>query len=172
MASAPTQGRTQRVLIGGATAPLSLWNDTTINGTIPGLSTGTYPVYVQVQNASSTTALSVGFFSVLLPTAAGISITTAPIGTPFTIAGSGFGPYARTLTRVLIGSAAAPLSVWTDTTISGTVPNLSTGTYPVSIQRSATGSNMSIAPFSVQVVTPTVAAISPSSGPIRRELHL
>ena len=110
--------------------------------------------------------MNVGFFTVQLPTAASISITTAPIGTPFTITGSGFGPYAGSLSRVQIGSTTAPLATWNDTTISGTVPNLSTGIYPVAIQRSATGSYMTITPFSVQVVTPTVAAISPSSGPI------
>ncbi len=59
---------------------------------------------------------------------------TGPIGIPFTITGSGFGAYAGANTEVLIGGATAPLSIWNDTNISGTIPGLSTGTYPVYVQ--------------------------------------
>ncbi|HXS99087.1 MAG TPA: IPT/TIG domain-containing protein [Elusimicrobiota bacterium] len=156
-------GAATEVLIGGATAPLSVWNDTTINGTIPGLSTGTYPVLIQI----STSVLPAGFFSVLLPSANSISVASAPIGATFTIAGSQFGPYAGSQTRVLIGGVTAPLSAWNDDVIAGTVPGLSTGTYSIAIQR-ATGDGglMGINPFSLQVTAPVIASISPSSGPI------
>jgi hypothetical protein len=156
-------GGNTRVLFGAVSAPLSVWNDTTIDGSIPNLSTGTYSVTVAI----GTNTLGVGSFTVLYPTATSINISSGPIGSPFTIAGAQFGPYGGGLTRVLIGGATAPLSLWNDNAISGSIPALSTGTYAVQVQR-ATGDGglMSITPFSVQVIGPSPTGLTPSSGPI------
>lgn len=156
-------GGNTRVLFGAVSAPLSVWNDTTIDGSIPNLSTGTYSVSVAI----GTNTLGVGSFTVLYPTATSINISSGPIGSPFTIAGAQFGPYGGGLTRVLIGGATAPLSLWNDNAISGSIPALSTGTYAVQLQR-ATGEGglMSITPFSVQVIGPSPTGLTPSSGPI------
>lgn len=157
------QGANTRVLFGGAAAPLSVWNDTTIDGTVPGLSTGTYAVSVVI----GTNTYPAGGFTVLYPTATAISVSSGPIGAPFVISGAQFGPYAGGLTRVLIGGATAPLSVWNDNTVAGTIPALSTGVYTVQVQR-ATGDGgvMSLSPFSMTVVGFNPTGFSPSSGPI------
>ncbi|PIR15057.1 MAG: hypothetical protein COV48_16510, partial [Elusimicrobia bacterium CG11_big_fil_rev_8_21_14_0_20_64_6] len=51
-------GGNTKVKFGATAAALSLWNDTQIKGTIPGLSTGAYAVTVERQNASSVTVVS------------------------------------------------------------------------------------------------------------------
>ncbi len=160
-------GTNTRVLVGGATAPISAWNDTAINGTIPGLSTGTYTVAVARMGTSSDTLLTVGAFQVLLPSATAISVSSAPIGAPFILTGTAFGPYAGANTSVLIGGTTAPISVWNDSDIEGTVPGLSTGTYPIVIRRQAAdGFTASASPFELMVVAPSPQDISPSSAPI------
>ncbi len=160
-------GVNTRVLIGGATAPISVWNDASIKGTIPGLSTGTYLVAVARHNVSSDTVTPVADFQVLLPSATSVSVSSSPIGAPFTLTGTAFGPYAGANTRVLIGGTTAPISVWNDTTIKGSVPGLSTGTYPVSIQRqTADGYVASVSPYELTVVAPTPQGVAPSSAPI------
>ncbi|MBI2787327.1 MAG: IPT/TIG domain-containing protein, partial [Elusimicrobia bacterium] len=159
-------GANTRVKFGTVAAPLSVWNNTTISGTIPGLSTGSYAVAIERQNASSVTSVSAGSFAVTDLNTAALNVSSGPIGVPFTITGMGFGPYAGTLSRVLVDGATAPLSVWNNTTIAGTLPGVTPGAKTIVIQRAA-GSVLSTSDgFAFEVTVPSVTAVSPSSGPI------
>jgi len=164
----PYAGSLSQVLIGGATTPLSVWNDATIKGTVPGsLLPGTYPLLAQRRTSDGGLVLSNAVdFTVVAPFGAALSVSSGPIGVPFTITGSGFGTYSGANTLVLIGEMTAPLSVWNDTTITGTVPGLSTGTYPIIVERLQGGSVSSSTVGAFSVVAPTIFSLSPSSGPI------
>ncbi len=154
------------VLLGSASAAVSAWTDSTISGTIPALSPGAYPVYVEVIQGASTAMSCVATFTVTNLAIPPPSPAAGPIGTPFTLTGSGFGPYSGTNTQVLIGGATVVLSLWNDTTITGTVPTLSSGTQPMWLERfSGSGLETSNTVY-FQIVTPAIASISPSSGPI------
>ncbi|MBI5210421.1 MAG: IPT/TIG domain-containing protein [Elusimicrobia bacterium] len=164
----PYNGANTRVLIGGATAPLSLWNDTTISGTIPGLTPGIVPVLVERAAAGGLVSSNTSYFEVTLPSVASISPSSGPIGVVFTLTGTSFGPYNGANTQVLIGTSTAALSLWNDTTIKGAVPGtLGPGPYPVVVRRkSSDGGLVETAPVSFQVAGLYLASISPSSGPI------
>lgn len=161
-------GANTQVLLGGATVPISVWNDTRIVGTVPGvLSPGSYPVQVQRKASGGGVVLSNAVnFDVLALGLASVTPSTGPIGISFSLAGSGFGTYAGGNTQVLIGGTAAAVSVWNDTNIQGLIPALSTGAYPVTVERlQGTGVALSnVATFTVTALT--LAAPVPSSGPI------
>ena len=160
-------GANTRVKIGLSTTPVSVWNDTTVKGSIPNLSSGTYDVTLERQFVSSTGVTAVGSFQVtpLSPTA--LSVSSGPIGLPFTITGTSFGPYAGALTRVLVGGTTAPISVWNDTTIKGTIPGISTGSVALVITRaSSDGGLMASEPAPFNVTAPFISASDPDSGPI------
>jgi hypothetical protein len=159
-------GGNTRVKFGTLAAPVSVWNDTQIKGTIPGLSTGTYAVTIERQNVSSVTAVSAGDFAVTGLSSATLSVSSGPIGVPFTFVGAGFGPYAGTLSRVLVDGAAAPVSVWNDTTITGTIPGVTPGAKTIVIERQAGSFLSTSGGFAFEATVPSVTAVSPSSGPI------
>ncbi|MFA5162765.1 MAG: IPT/TIG domain-containing protein [Elusimicrobiales bacterium] len=157
------------VLIGGATAQLSLWNGTTIQGTIPGaLAAGTYTVVAQRIYTSSADVSNAVSFTVTTPSVYGVSPSSGPIGQTFVLAGAEFGQYAGSLTRVLIGGATCPLSLWNGTTVQGTIPGaLSAGTYPVVLERrTSDGGSVVAGTVAFTVVAPRLDSVSPSSGPI------
>ncbi|MBI2788189.1 MAG: IPT/TIG domain-containing protein, partial [Elusimicrobia bacterium] len=162
----PYSGSNTRVKFGTLAAPLSVWNDTQIKGTVPGLSTGVYAVLIERQNVSSVTAVSAGDFAVTDLNSATLNVSSGPIGVPFTFTGSGFGPYAGTLSRVLVDGATAPLSVWNDTTITGTIPGVTPGAKTIVIQRAAGTALSTSDGFAFEVTVPSVTGVSPSSGPI------
>ncbi|MDP3541634.1 MAG: IPT/TIG domain-containing protein [Elusimicrobiota bacterium] len=163
----PYGGSNTRIKFGTLAAPVSVWNDTTIKGTIPGLSTGVYAVAIERQNVSSLTVTSAGLFTVTDLNTAVLNISSGPIGVPFSIAGTGFGPYAGALSRVLLGGATAPLSVWNDTTISGTLPAVPPGETTILIQRATADGGLSTSEgFAFEVTVPSVTSVSPSSAPI------
>ncbi|MCR4296531.1 MAG: IPT/TIG domain-containing protein, partial [Elusimicrobia bacterium] len=160
-------GANTKIKFGTVSAPVSVWNDTTIKGTIPGLSTGAYAVTIERQNVSSLTVTDAGIFTVTDLNNAVLNISSGPIGVPFSIAGSGFGPYAGALSRVLLGGATAPLSVWNDTTISGTLPATAPGETTILIQRATADGGLSTSEgFAFEVTVPSVTSVSPSSAPI------
>ncbi|MCR4295667.1 MAG: IPT/TIG domain-containing protein, partial [Elusimicrobia bacterium] len=159
-------GANTRVTFGGVLAPLSLWNDTTITGTVPALSTGVVDVVVERQQGSDIVMSQVSTFTVAELAPSAMTPDTGPIGTVFTITGTGFGPYAGANTRVLIGGATTALSLWNDTTITGTIPNLPAGAQPVWLERSAGDGVSSSATSYFNVTTPAVATLTPSSAPI------
>ncbi|MBI5210844.1 MAG: IPT/TIG domain-containing protein [Elusimicrobia bacterium] len=162
----PYNGANTRVLIGATTAPLSLWNETTISGTVPGLAAGQNAVRIERQSGSMVSASNSVEFLVTVPQVGSLTPSSGPIGAPFTITGTSFGPYSGANTRVLIGGTTAPLSLWNDTTISGTIPGLSPGIVPVLVERAAAGGLVSSNTSYFEVTLPSVASISPSSGPI------
>jgi sugar lactone lactonase YvrE len=156
-----------RVRFGTILSPLSVWNDTTISGNVPGLSTGTYPVFIEVQTGASIADTGAGLFTVFLPSVTALSPPSGPIGTPFTLSGAQFGPYNNAGTIVLIGGQSAPLSLWNDTAIMGTVPNLGAGAQPVVVERTTPDGGLATsATFYFNVTVPTAAPIAPSTGPI------
>jgi hypothetical protein len=158
-------GSSTQLFVGTVTAPLSLWNDTTIQGTIPGLSTGIYVVTISTPGSGG--AIFAGNFTVTALSSATLSPASGPIGTPFTFTGASFGPYAGALTTVLVGGTTSPLSVWNDNQISGNIPFVSSGTQNVVIQRTASGGGIETsAAYAFSVTVPTITTISPSSGPI------
>ncbi|MEQ1920784.1 MAG: IPT/TIG domain-containing protein, partial [Elusimicrobiota bacterium] len=159
-------GTNTRVKFGTTVAALSLWNDTTILGTVPPLSTGSWTVIVERQQGTSIVASNLSSFTVTALTPGSLTPTSGPIGAPFTLIGSGFGPYAGTNTRLLIGGATAALSVWNDTTISGTIPALPAGVQPLWLERVSGAGLQSSDTIYLTVVEPAIAAITPSSGPI------
>lgn len=160
-------GANTRIKFGALAAPVSVWNDTTIVGTIPGLSTGAYAVTIERQNASSVTIVSAGAFTVTDLSSATFSISSGPIGVPFTFIGAGFGPYAGTLSHVLVGGTTASLSVWNDTTITGTIPGVAPGARSIVLQRATSDGGLSTSvEFTFEVTVPSITAVVPSSGPI------
>ncbi|MDX6768773.1 MAG: IPT/TIG domain-containing protein [Elusimicrobiota bacterium] len=159
-------GANTRVLFGATTASISVWNDTTISGRVPALSTGDYAVIVERQQGAGISSAFVSTFTLTELVAADLSPSSAPAGAPFTISGSGFGPYAGADSRVLIGGATAPISVWNDSQIKGSVPGVPAGVHELVIERAVGGSVQASAPAAFEVLTPFIASVDPSSGPI------
>ncbi|MGD9641335.1 MAG: IPT/TIG domain-containing protein [Elusimicrobiales bacterium] len=158
-----------RVLLGGATMPLTLWTDTKIQGAIPGtLPTGDYELLVERALNGGVVRTSTTTFSLRDMEAYWLAPSTGPIGMPFTITGVGFGNYSSVYTHVLIGDTTAPLSLWTDSKIQGTVPgSLVSGQYPVLVERrTADGGLMRTSPMTFEVVNVSVASMTPVAGPI------
>ena len=100
---------------------------TSTSTTVFGLAPGTL-YYAGVRAANAVFAVTGHSNLASTQTLAGLpglalSPAIGPIGMPFSITGTGFGAYDGANTRVKFGLASAPLSVWNDTTISGTVPS-------------------------------------------------
>ena len=157
-----------KVLIGGTTCPLTLWTDTKVQGTIPGgLAAGEYPVVVErTLNGGQVQSVPVAF-TVAVPEAYSLSPTSGPIGLPFTIMGANFGNYVANYTRVLIDGAAAPLTLWTDTKIQGTIPgSLVDGDHEVIVERALNGGVVRTSTFTFTAGTPYLGAVSPSTASV------
>ncbi|MBI5743101.1 MAG: IPT/TIG domain-containing protein, partial [Elusimicrobia bacterium] len=156
---------TTKVLVGGVAAPLTLWNDTQIKGTVPGtLAAGAHAVTV-VRGTS--TLADAGTFQVLAAQAGEVLPSSGAIGVPFTINGANFGNYVANYTRVLIGGTTCPLTLWTDTQIKGTVPGaLAAGDYELVVERELNGGAVATQPLAFKVVAPELYAIIPTSGSI------
>src|SRR5262249_30461697 len=91
-------------------------------------------------------------------------ITMGPVGTPFTLIGTGF-TGTKPLTGVSINSVAATnVVVVSDTKITGVIPSTTTG--PTTIQVTTSGGPGST-PFNVtNAVAPSNITFSPSHGPV------
>ncbi|MEA3307840.1 MAG: IPT/TIG domain-containing protein, partial [Elusimicrobiota bacterium] len=156
------------VLIGGATAPLTLWTDTQIKGTIPGtLENGEHAVIVERNINGGLTQTSSMTFTLTIPQAYSLSPSSGPIGLPFTIDGISFGTYSSGKTTVLIGGATAPLTLWTNTQIKGTIPGtIDSGNHSVIVERNINGGLVQTSPMAFDITLPQAYSIIPSSGPI------
>ena len=156
------------VLIGGTTAPLTLWTDTRIQGTVPGsLAAGDYPLLVERDVNGGSVQSSTLTFTVTNPSLAAVSPSSGPIGVPFTVTGMNFGNYVSGYTNVLIGGTTAPLTLWTDTRIQGTVPGINAGVYPLIVERrTASGGLVRTSSATFAVVGVNIASMTPVAGPI------
>ncbi|MDQ7774178.1 MAG: IPT/TIG domain-containing protein [Elusimicrobiales bacterium] len=157
-----------KVLIGGATAPLTLWSDTQIKGTIPGsLAAGEYPLVVERNLNGGQVQSQPLAFNVTTPMAYTLNPSSGPIGLPFVITGENFGNYVANYTKVLIGGAAAPLTLWTDTQIKGTIPGaLPPGEYGLYVERALNGGVVQSSTFTFTVGAPYLATVSPSTAAV------
>ena len=158
-----------KVLIGGTTAPVSLWSDTKIQGAVPGsLAAGDYDLVVErsINGGDVTTAPLA--FKVVVPELYDLSPASGAIGVPFTLSGANFGNYSANYTRVLINGTTTPLALWTDVNLQGTIPgSLANGVYPLQVERrTADGGLVQTSTFSFEVVGITISSMSPISGPI------
>jgi hypothetical protein len=159
-------GANTQVLIGGATTPISLWNDAKIQGTVPALASGTYTLQVERLQGGYSALSNAYSFGVTASQIASMTPSSAPIGAPFTIAGASFGPYNGSNTRVKFNGLVAPISVWNDTTISGSVPGaVAAGSATVVVEIAAGGTVASSPAPSFLVLVPTISSITPSYGP-------
>ena len=153
-----------RVLIGGATAPLTLWSDSKIQGTVPGLlASGTYDVAVERALNGGLVRTSTVPFTLVIPSIASVTPPSGAIGVPFTITGTNFGNYVANYTVVLIGGATAPLTLWSDTKIQGTIPGVAPGDYDLVVQRELNGGVVTTPPAQLKVIVPTLTGITPST---------
>jgi hypothetical protein len=131
-----------KVLIGGTTAPLTLWTDTKIQGRLPFMPGGNYPVQVQRSLNGGLSESATAYITVVEPVISSMTPVSGPAGKVFSLFGTGFGPYDASQTRLTIGGVASTLSLWTDTNIKGTIPaSLSYGTYTVVAARGQALSN-------------------------------
>lgn len=106
---------TSAVVIGGQTAAVTNWADTSIEVTVPSLSAGMHDVKVVVAGQASNTAMLM-----TEPQVSSVSPAGGSGGDPVIISGTGFGTGAGN--RVEIGGAEATVSSWTDTEIRVVVP--------------------------------------------------
>jgi IPT/TIG domain/Secretion system C-terminal sorting domain len=162
-----SSGKTN-VLIGGTTAPLTLWNDTQIKGTIPGtLEAGDYDVKVQIIDGETTTVSNTLNFTLTNPVLSALAPSSGPIGLPFIIDGESFGNYSSGKTIVLIGGTTAPLTLWNDTQIKGTVPGtIGSGEHSVIVERNINGGLVQTSSGTFTLTAPQAYSLNPSSGPI------
>lgn len=94
------------------------------------------------------------------PSISSLSVTSGPVNTAVTIAGSGFGAAQGTSTIALNGTAASP-TAWSDTSIGINVPvGATTGPIVVSVG----GANSNGVTFTV---TPYITRLSLSTGPVQ-----
>jgi hypothetical protein len=162
----PYAGANTRLLLGGTTVSVSVWNDTTITGAVPVLAEGAQPLWLERRSGARLQSSNTVYFEVLVPAIAGVSPEAGPIGVPFTLTGTGFGLYGGANTQVLFGTVPASVSLWSDASIKGTVPALAPGAYALSVRRAQGGAAVLSAPSTFTVLVPEPAGINPSSAPI------
>ncbi|MDD2772247.1 MAG: IPT/TIG domain-containing protein [Elusimicrobiales bacterium] len=132
------------VLIGGTTASMTLWTESRIQGTLPYLTTGQYPVVVR-RYAGNTIAQT--YITIVAPTITAASPQTAEAGGAFTLTGTAFGGYSggqlngKPAARVMVdGSAVCALSSWTDSQIRGIIPDdTAAGPHTFTVVREGSG---------------------------------
>src|SRR5712664_3129691 len=150
------QGSSTVTFNGTAAAPASAWSATSITVMVPvGATTGNIVVTVfgQASNGSP-------FTRVLPPTITSLSQISGAVGVSITITGTNFGTLQGTSTVTFNGTAAAPASAWSTTSITVTVPvGATTGNVVVNVL--GTASNGS--PFTV---APTITSLSQTSGAV------
>jgi hypothetical protein len=155
------------VLLGDTTAPITVWNDTTVKFTVPGaLGAGIYDVKLKRVSGSTVTLISAPYFTVTLPELYGLEPSSGPIGIPFTLLGASFGNYKAGSARVLIGGTTSVITQWTDTKIKGTAPSLEAGDYGLWVEREFNGGLVRTSSLTFSIITPVIDAIAPFVGPI------
>src|SRR5882672_4107341 len=150
------QGSSTVTFNGNTAAAASAWSATSITVLVPaGATTGN--VVVTVFGVASNGS---PFTIVLPPTITSLSQISGAVGVSITITGTNFGTLQGTRTVTFNGTAAAPASAWSTTSITVTVPvGATTGNVVVNVL--GTASNGS--PFTV---APTITSLSQSSGAV------
>ncbi|HOX22967.1 MAG TPA: IPT/TIG domain-containing protein, partial [Elusimicrobiales bacterium] len=158
-------GANTRVKVGVSTAPISVWNDTKIQGTIPGVAGGSYELAIERVTGDGGLMRATTSFMVTVPEVSSVVPSTGPIGLPLVINGSSFGTYNGANTRVKINGVVMPVTSWTDTKIQGTVPGMAQpGNYPLVVERATADGGLSQSTVvTFGVIAPQLTTISPSS---------
>ena len=175
--SGPTTGGTSVTItgtnLGGATAvrfgasAATITSDTTtqIVATSPAAAAGTVDITVTTAGGTSGVSSADQFtYVVAAPTVTGISPTSGPTagGTSVTITGTSF----TGATAVMFGSTAATsFTVNSPTQITAVAPAEAVGTVDITVTTTAGTSAVSPADQFAYVTGPTVASVSPTSGP-------
>jgi hypothetical protein len=151
----PYVGANTRVTFNGVVAPVSVWNDHNISGTVPGaVSTGPAVLVVERAAGAGVSSSAEQAFEVLRPIISTVSPSYGPAGTVVSLTGHGFGPYAGTATQLLVAGTTVSVSVWNDATIRWTVTAaFSNGDYPLVVRRSPVGGTVDSEPASFTVGT-------------------
>ena len=103
----------------GAAANMSIvsWADGQVVATAPsGLQVGSYGVYLNTEGLST---YSGEFSIVLAPVISSVTPLSGIIGTQITIAGSNFGAQQG---QILLAGQAVPVAIWSNTSVTATVP--------------------------------------------------
>ena len=150
------------VTIGGIAATVvTVVNTTSITATTPAGTAGAQSVIVTTPGGPGT--LTDGFTYEVTPTVTNISPNSGPVagGTAVTITGTGF---ASGATVTIGGNAATGVTVVSSTSITATTPAGTAGTQSVVV--TTTGGPGTLTNGFTYVAAPTVASISPNSGPL------
>ena|GEM_PF-2193313 len=173
-------GQETRLRIGASTVPVTSWTNTKITAKIPGMGhesycegaeacamqPGIYPVSIQRVQGAADESVFVASFTLTPLAVSSLAPAQAPIGSSFTLTGTGFGPANGAYTQVLINGTSAPLATWTDTKIGAKVPGtLAPGIYPLWIERRTTdGAVQASASMDFTVVVPQISSMTPTGG--------
>jgi len=173
-------GQETRLRIGASTVPVTSWTNTKITAKIPGMGhesycegaeacamqPGIYPVSIQRVQGAADESVFVASFTLTPLIVSSLAPVQAPIGSSFTLTGTGFGPANGAYTQVLINGTSAPLVTWTDTKIGAKVPgSLAPGSYPLWIERRTTdGAVQASASMDFTVVVPQISSMTPTAG--------
>ncbi len=149
-----TQG-SSTVNFGTTAATVTSWSNTSIVVTAPNIAANSYNVSATVGGVASNSVA----FSIVAPSITTITPASGAVGSSVTIAGSNFGASQGTST-LKFGTAAATVNLWSNTSITATVPSLPLGSSNVTVTVGANASNAT----AYAVAAPVLSAISPASG--------
>jgi hypothetical protein len=152
-----TQG-TSTVMFGSSTATVTGWSNTSVVAIVPGNLSAFTNVAVQVV-VSGATSNAVNF--AIAPSITSVSPTSGPVGTSVTITGTNFASMQGS-TVTFNGTAATPTS-WSPTSIVVPVPNGATTGNAVVTVGGLTSNGVA---FTVPPPPPSIASLSPTSGPV------
>src|SRR5436190_8433850 len=154
------------VTVGGTAATaVTVVNSSTITATTPAHAAGA--VGLTVTNPDSQAATLAGSFTFVVPppTVSGVSPASGSSsgGTAVTITGTGF---AAGATVTIGGNAATGVTVVNSTSITATTPAHAAGGVGVTVTNADSQSGTAASAFTYVAPAPTVASVSPASGPI------
>ena len=155
------------IVFNGTAATVSSWSDNQIVATIPLVSASAPAVTVTVGGVASNANIH---FTVPAPRITSISPVSGVVGTQMTINGSGFLSAQGNGTVSLPGGTGASPTIqsWSDTQIVVTVP-IGCFSGPVSVTAHGLISNQDVI---FTMPNPTIAGVSPNSGPVGTQVTI
>jgi hypothetical protein len=154
------------VTFGGVSATnVTVTNATTLTCQSPAGSTGAVDVVVTTTNGSSTTSTADRFTYVVLPSVSAISPNSGPIAGGTTVAVNGTGFTAASTVR-FGATAGTSVNVVSTTRLTAVSPAGSAGTVDVTVTTAGGTTLTSTADNFTYNAVPTVASVSPVSGPL------